>query len=529
MGRKDGPLRTGNRRLVMLAVSCLLAAIVGIPAMSAAAAVAHPVDRAMLARVRCRCGDVANAQVAPATTVLGRTFSWQPIHGVKAYILMTKVTGKAARYSTPSTTSITPNAATATVQYAVRTDVKGSSWSATATISAHRPAYRGGNSAGVPGVGAGSEGSSPREASSESNEALSKSSEAPARPGETSTGSSNGTESNKAPSKLDKAPSETGESPLEETPDPSNLIVGTNGLVEGGPAQVAAYKSILHTRYMRLDAGNGMSGWLSSDMPAYIKEVVTDYDVTPLILYNPAEPGKETLAGRPVGTVRAEVKALGEVMRSLGLKWMEFGNEEYFYEQPGEYAKQYMAAMEALSGMGITLIPDAWGDYLNTEKGPGHEYWSQVRNGGGWWVDFVNDVKALGGGLPAACSLHPYGPMNGSEYFGAGDGPSGWMSVPAMHQWMVEKHVAVPIWITEVGGETYGSSDEIDTEASLAARTKTYIEDSYRWSSYVHALFIYSIRDETEQGYGLFKQNYTPKQAASAFGETVASLGLESA
>ena len=187
-----------------------------------------------------------------------------------------------------------------------------------------------------------------------------------------------------------------------------------------------------------------------------------------------------------------------------------------------------MAAKEALAGLGITLIADAWGDYLNTEKGQGHEYWSQVRDGGGWWVDFVNDVKALGGVLPEACSLHPYGPIAGHEYLGAGNGPAGWMSVPAMHQWMVEKHMAVPVWITEVGGETYGTNGEIDTEASLAAQTKRYIENSDSWS-YVHALFIYSIRDTPEQGYGLFTADYKPKLAASAFGETVMSLGLSSA
>jgi hypothetical protein len=444
---------------------------------------------------------------APHLTISGDALRWTPVARIKSYVLRRDVPGQVAQYSIVKGTSVIPPPVPgAVVTYSLRTAARKSAWADKLAIR-----YP---TAGVSSPGAGS----PRVVSAftglpaprvESTDA--------ADPVDTpETGLNEG-----AGAGGSGAENEVGS-------ENHNLIVGTVGLAEGGTSQVAAYKSLLHTRYMRLDAGNGVSGWYASNMPAFITEVVTKDDVTPLILYNPAEPSKETLAGRPVDTVRSEVKALGELMHGLGLKWMEFGNEEYFYEQPEEYARQYMAAKEALAGLGITLIADSWGDYLNTEKGKGHEYWSQVLNGGGWWVDFVNDVKVLDGGLPEACSLHPYGPMTGHEYLGAGNGPAGWMSVPAMHQWMVEKHMAVPVWITEVGGETYGTSSEKDTEASLAARTRQYIENSDSWS-YVHALFIYSIRDTPEQGYGLFTAGYDPKLAASAFGETVMSLGLSSA
>jgi hypothetical protein len=419
--------------------------------------------------------ETADPQAAPAIVVSGATLTWNAIAGVKAYILVTKIPGQAAQYSEVTGDSVTPEAVPgASVEYSVRTAVEGSAWAPVVTIS-----YQGEPSS--PGKGTG------------------------------------GTEEATGPS---------GSSP-EPGGEQSSLVVGVVGLVAGGQAQVETFKKTLHTRYMRLDAGNGGSGWYASDMPSFITEVVTKYGVTPLILYNPAESGKETLVGRPVATVRAEVKALGEVMHGLGLKWMEFGNEEYFYEQPGEYARQYMAAMEGLAGLGITLIPDSWGDYWNNERGAEHGYWSQVRNGGGWWLDFVNDVKSLGGALPAACSLHPYGPMTGHEYFGAGGGPSGWMSVPAMHSWMVEKHVAAPIWITEVGGESYGT-EEVDSEAQMAADTSQYVKNADAWP-YVQGLFIYSIMDGPTQGVGLFSQLGTPKQAAFAFGEAVASLGLGTA
>jgi hypothetical protein len=442
---------------------------------------------------------------APRLTVSGDALRWIPVARIKSYVLQRDVPGQAARYSIVKGTSVVPPPVPgAVVTYRLRTAAHKSAWADKLAI---RYPAAGASSPLVVSAFTGLP--APRVESTHTVDPVDTSETGPNEGAGSGAGGGAGAEP--------EAGSEN-----------HSLIVGTVGLAEGGTSQVAAYKSLLHTRYMRLDAGNGVSGWYASNMPAFITEVVTKYDVTPLILYNPAEPSKETLAGRPVDTVRSEVKALGEVMHGLGLKWMEFGNEEYFYEQPEEYARQYMAAKEALAGLGITLIADAWGDYLNTEKGKGHEYWSQVVNGGGWWVDFVNDVKALGGNLPEACSLHPYGPMTGHEYLGAGGGPAGWMSVPAMHQWMVEKHMAVPVWITEVGGETYGTSSEKDTEASLAARTRQYIENSDSWS-YVHALFIYSIRDTPEQGYGLFTADYKPKLAASAFGETVMSLGLSSA
>jgi hypothetical protein len=443
--------------------------------------------------------ETADAQAAPAITVSGGTLSWNPIAKVKAYVLMTKVRGKAAQYSVVAATSVT---LTGVADATVRTAVYGSAWAPIVDIS--YPVHSQPTTGPTPTTGTTGRASTEGPAPGSATPSLT----GPAGPAGPSNPTSPAPEAGRAK---------------------SSLMVGVVGLVAGRPAQVATFQDTLHTRYMRLDAGNGATGWYASDMPAFITEVVTKYDVTPLILYNPDESQKETLVGRPVTTVRSEVKALGDVMHGLGLKWMEFGNEEYFYEQPGEYAKQYMAALEALSGLGITLIPNCWGDYWNTEKGAGNGYWSQVANGGGWWVDFVNDVKALGGGVPAAASLHPYGPMTGHEYFGAGGGPSGWMSVPAMHDWMVEKHMAAPIWITEVGSETYGTSNEIDTEQSFAARIKQYVEDSYHWSSYVQALFIYSIADGSEQGVGLFKTNGAPKLAATAFGETVASLGLASA
>jgi hypothetical protein len=462
---------------------------------------------ARAARHRQRVASAARlraVRVAPRLTVSGDALRWNPVARIKSYVLRRDVPGQAARYSIVKGTSVIPPPVPGTVvSYSLRTIASRSAWTGELAIR-------------YPASGTGD----PRGAELTISDLPAPNIESPIKTSPIEAIKTDPTE----------VSGDGGGSGAETKAgtEGHSLIVGTVGLAEGGPSQVAAYRSLLHTRYMRLDAGNGVSGWFASDMPAFITEVVTKNDVTPLILYNPAEPSKETLAGRPVGTVRSEVKALGELMHGLGLKWMEFGNEEYFYEQPEEYARQYMAAKEALAGLGITLIADAWGDYLNTENGQGQEYWSQVRDGGGWWVDFANDVKALGGDLPEACSLHPYGPMGGHEYLGAGDGPAGWMSVPAMHQWMVEKHMAVPVWITEVGGETYGTDGEIDTEASLAAQTRQYIENSDSWS-YVHALFIYSIRDTPEQGYGLFTADYEPKLAASAFGETVMSLGLSSA
>lgn len=75
-------------------------------------------------------------QAAPALTVSGQTLTWSAVANVRAYILATKVPGRADQYSVVSGTSTTPPAVPgATVRYGIRTAVEGSAWAPEVTIS----------------------------------------------------------------------------------------------------------------------------------------------------------------------------------------------------------------------------------------------------------------------------------------------------------------------------------------------------------------------------------------------------------
>ena len=318
--------RVGRRLTLLLAASCICLWALGGTALAGntrplrasggpARTGRNPAVIADTARRKQRVASAARlraARVAPRLTISGDALQWAPVDRIKSYVLQRDVPGQAAQYSIVKGTSVIPPPVPGTVvSYSLRTIARESAWTEKRAIRypvSGTGDPRGAPELSVPGFPAPIVESTPKTGPTETSGG-----------GGGGSGGGSGTEAEAG-----------GES--------HSLIVGTVGLAEGGPSQVTAYKGLLHTRYMRLDAGNGASGWFASNMPAFITEVVTKDDVTPLILYNPAEPSKETLAGRPVGTVRSEVKALGEVMHGLGLKWMEFGNEEYFYEQPEEYA-----------------------------------------------------------------------------------------------------------------------------------------------------------------------------------------------
>lgn len=78
----------------------------------------------------------SSSKQAPTLTVSGDTLSWNAIGGVSSYVLATKVPGRSTAYSTVGGTSTTPPTVPgATVSYSVRTNVKGSMWSAEASIA----------------------------------------------------------------------------------------------------------------------------------------------------------------------------------------------------------------------------------------------------------------------------------------------------------------------------------------------------------------------------------------------------------
>ncbi len=85
--------------------------------------------------------ETIDTQSAPTITVSGRTLRWTAIAGVGTYVLVSRVTGQAEKFTSVSGTSVTPPAVPgATVSYSVRTAVDGSAWSSEVAISYPSPA-----------------------------------------------------------------------------------------------------------------------------------------------------------------------------------------------------------------------------------------------------------------------------------------------------------------------------------------------------------------------------------------------------
>jgi len=238
------------------------------------------------------------------------------------------------------------------------------------------------------------------------------------------------------------------------------------------------------------------------------RELVSE-GITPLVLYDPE------MHGMSPAKVAEGVKSMLPTMRELGLTEIELGNEVYYHGSSAwEYAAQYRAAQEALTGSGVVLIADAWTD---AQKPNGE--WSQWEYGGGWCVLFV---EALGH-VPEAWSFHPYGPMS-ADGFGSGAHRQGWATVPRMLAYMKADHVYAPLNITEVGQPTYEGTDGNTpvSESEQAADVRQYLTQASEWG--LASFYLYEGIDTGEGGYGLYKWPLKAKPSAAAFAETLAKL-----
>jgi hypothetical protein len=93
-----------------------------------------------LAKRIARASRQSASKQAPTLTVSGETLRWTAISGVSSYVLARKVPGQSAQHSIVDGTSITPTAVPGTtVSYSVRTNLKGSAWSAEESIAYPTP------------------------------------------------------------------------------------------------------------------------------------------------------------------------------------------------------------------------------------------------------------------------------------------------------------------------------------------------------------------------------------------------------
>ena len=220
-----------------------------------------------------------------------------------------------------------------------------------------------------------------------------------------------------------------------------------------------------------------------------------------IVLYNPG------LAGRSPARCATEVRALARKVLPLGVTEIEFGNEVYYNGRtPQSYAAQYAAAHNALKGLRITLLANAFGDYRRPDG-----TWSQDASGGGWIHDFIAALPQKGREIDAF-SMHPYGPM---DRLGLGE-DGGWPAVARYHDLAVAAGVDVPWYVTEVGQNLGGAHLTAGQFLGQAADVLQYLTDVLRKYTYVRYLGLYALKDDVTGRWGLLDANDAPRPSFRA-------------
>jgi polysaccharide biosynthesis protein PslG len=218
-------------------------------------------------------------------------------------------------------------------------------------------------------------------------------------------------------------------------------------------------------------------------------------------------------------------------LRSSAIGTWEIWNEPYLgsgdngHYDPGAYARLVKAA--AIAGRGAD--PNA--KFLLAAE------MQSARDANGnwqWWVDAlyqaVPDLNSYFDGV----AMHDYGTdtttlnpiIPGQPY--PNDGHI--LRIEDLHQQFVNHGGAgKPFWITEAGWSTCNDSPDCVTPTQQASNLATLFNDIHtRWSSWVHAAFIYRYGDganptSTQDAYGLTNLDGSPKPALAVFQQEAAA------
>jgi hypothetical protein len=499
-------------RTAKLFAGMLIATCASVPSIDAVASAAIPDAHASRAHAHTSRARARDARLeAPRLQARGHRLVWSRVGRVLHYILASQPVGQASSYRVLAKTAATPKSVPGTtVEYRVRTDVKGSAWTTAVAIAytgeqgkleGASPAP-GGPIASGPGSGAGSEDSG---LGSEASGSGLEGSISGTGGGSGTEGGSSGEGGSGSGSGSEGSGSQPPVEEKEGAPRRTKLLkvglIGFRGWGVGPSETIRKATGVKYTRASPVEEGWG---------PA--RELVSE-GITPLVLYDPH------MAGMAPATVAENLKSYIPIMHELGLSEIELGNEVYYNgSAPAEYALQYRAAHEALAGSGITLIADAW---IDAQKPNGE--WSDWEAHGGWCVLFVNAL----GYVPDAWSFHPYGPMN-ADHFGSGANRQGWETVPRMVAYMKEDHIDAPLNITEVGQLTSQGTDDstVVSDAEQAADVKLYLTQASAWG--LASIYLYEAVDTGEGGYGLYTWPLKAKPSAAVFAETLKQLRFES-
>jgi Beta-galactosidase len=171
------------------------------------------------------------------------------------------------------------------------------------------------------------------------------------------------------------------------------------------------------------------------------------------------------------------------------LVWYELWNEPYFADHnrdPGAYARLVRAAVIAgrAANPGARFLIEADASY-RTLAGDRADWI------GGMYAA-VPDLGRYFDGM----AVHPYG-GNPAIYTPNGNTDDQPGRIEQVHtELMAHGDGDKPLWVTEIGWSTCSETDVCVTEAQQAEYLRTFLRLAHTtWSSYVRAVFVYSLRD----------------------------------
>jgi len=436
-----------------------------------------------------RASHQSPSKQAPTLTVSGETLSWNAIGGVSSYVLATKVPGQSTKYSTVAGTSTTPPVVpNTTVSYSVRTNMKGSAWSAEVSI-----AYPAAVSAPEAGTTI----------------------ETTAPPTTTST---------------------EGTAPAATEPFVKGIDTNLQGWGAEAVPQIASEMRTLGVSWEREDLAwsvveptKGVFEWSSFDkIVAAAKE--NGITLLPIVGYAPSW-ASPTDASDYAAFVKAAVERYGPGTPA-NLQWWELWNEPYFAyawsgktPEPEAYARDALAAAQAAKGVSSSVKLLLAADYQDSDQTGGSTPWETT-----WIDDMFTAAPTLGKWIDGV-SVHPYGddpalPL--AEVGGWKDVYGKWafQRIDTIRAKFLAHGVNVPFWITEAGWSTW------DVSESTQAQDYNDLMEQTHARSWIRALFPYCLREDSpkptdnQSGYGLLKfGTWEPKAAFYMTQRGFATLG----
>jgi hypothetical protein len=415
-------------------------------------------------------------QQAPKLTVSGATLKWAKVADVSSYVLVSKVAGKADRYSVVTGTSTTPAAQPGkAVTYGLRTAVVGSAWAKEVKIT-----YPAAGASAAPATSTTTTSTTPGAGSASS--------------GSTASGSSGATSGSTG----------SGTTPTPPTP----AAPSTSATFQAGLVSNAAYAAELP----HITALGAKTARLEFDIDTPAAELAPFMDsyakagVKPLLLAGFQGRSPSTADARNLASWAAAYGPGGTFWQGKGyaastaVTNIEFGNESnqsYQYaslsSDPNwpssaayadiatKYALGFQQAAQAIAAantkVGLLAIGDTPGNWRS-------------------WMDNVYKAVPHFDDLVAGWVMHPYGPS------------SRWQPNMDTSLEIVAAHGApstIPIFITEYGiatdngrclSDNYGGDKCMTYDAAGAALSSTVSAMRARYGSRLAAMYVYQANDQ---------------------------------